>query len=83
MKIMPSGDYYLWDCDWCDSRNRTLWTRIDEGKLVCGVCYASCHISITGQFATAPEQEKRPKPYGGLTANSLWKPLDDGQKAER
>lgn len=51
MKIMPNGDYYLWDCDWCDSRNRTLWTRIDEGKLVCGVCFASCHISITGQFA--------------------------------
>jgi hypothetical protein len=56
MKIMPSGDYYLWDCDWCDSRNRTLWTRIDEGKLVCGVCYASCHISATGHFADAPEE---------------------------
>ena len=51
MKIMPSGDYYLWDCDWCDSRNRTLWTRIDDGKLICGVCFASCHISVTGHFA--------------------------------
>jgi hypothetical protein len=40
MKLMPQGDYYAWDCDWCDSHNRTLWTRIDEGKIVCAVCYS-------------------------------------------
>ena len=51
MRIMPSGDYYLWDCDWCDSLNRTLWTRIDEGKLVCGVCFASYRISECGPDA--------------------------------
>jgi hypothetical protein len=49
MRIMPSGDYYLWDCDWCDSLNRTLWTRIDDGILVCGVCFASYHVSESGQ----------------------------------
>ena len=39
MKLMPQGDYYAWTCDWCDSHNRTLWTRIEQGKLVCGVCH--------------------------------------------
>jgi len=38
MKLMPMGDYYIWYCDWCDSRNHTLWTRIEQGKVVCGVC---------------------------------------------
>lgn len=40
MKITPRDAYYVWDCDWCDSHNRTPWTRIDEGKVVCGVCYS-------------------------------------------
>jgi hypothetical protein len=39
MKIMPNGDYYIWYCDWCDSRNLTLWTRIDKMKVVCAACY--------------------------------------------
>jgi hypothetical protein len=39
MKIMPSGDYYIWYCDWCDSRNLTLWTRIDKMEVVCAVCF--------------------------------------------
>jgi len=39
MKIMPSGDYYIWYCDWCDSRNLTLWTRIEKGEVVCACCY--------------------------------------------
>lgn len=39
MKLMQRGDYYVWYCDWCDSRNNTLWTRLETGKVVCGVCY--------------------------------------------
>lgn len=51
MKIMPNGDYYFWDCDRCDSLNRTLWTKIDEGQLVCGVCHSATHIALTEQLA--------------------------------
>jgi hypothetical protein len=39
MKLIPLGDYYIWYCDWCDSRNSTLWTRVEKGNVVCGVCY--------------------------------------------
>jgi hypothetical protein len=39
MKIMPNGDYYIWYCDWCDSRNLTLWTRIDKMEVVCAACF--------------------------------------------
>jgi len=38
MKLMPHDDYYLWYCDWCDSSNRTHWTRIEKGKAKCGAC---------------------------------------------
>ena len=38
MKLMPQDDYYLWYCDWCDSQNRTHWTRIEKGKVQCGAC---------------------------------------------
>ena len=46
MKLIPQGDYYVWFCDWCDSRNLTLWTRVEKGKVVCGVCFTP--------FATLP-----------------------------
>ncbi len=45
MKLMPEGDYYIWFCDWCDSRNHTLWTKLEKGKLVCGVCYTPFAIT--------------------------------------
>ncbi|RII25772.1 MAG: hypothetical protein CXR31_12215 [Geobacter sp.] len=38
MKLIPAGDYYLWFCEWCDSQNNTLWTRMDAHHLTCGVC---------------------------------------------
>ena len=50
MKLMPQGDYYVWFCDWCDSRNQTLWTRIEEGKVVCSVCFTP--------FASSPISPK-------------------------
>ena len=51
MKLMPHGDYYDWECDWCVSLNRTLWTRVEEGKLVCGVCKTSVKLDTAGQLA--------------------------------
>jgi hypothetical protein len=44
MKIMPMGDYYVWHCDWCDSTNYTIWTRIDGKKIAC----AACHHQFSG-----------------------------------
>jgi hypothetical protein len=61
MKLMPQGDYYAWDCDWCDSHNMTLWTRIDEENVVCGVCYSRFPISFTsavGNGTISPAMRK-------------------------
>lgn len=38
MQIMPMGDYYVWYCEWCDSRNMTLWTRMDAKEVSCSCC---------------------------------------------
>lgn len=39
MKTMTMGDYYVWYCEWCDSRNLTPWTRTVGGKVCCGGCH--------------------------------------------
>ncbi len=39
MKIMPLGDYYVWYCEWCDTRNLTLWTRFEKNDVFCGACH--------------------------------------------
>ena len=44
MQLMPLGDYYEWYCEWCDSRNLTLWTRVEEEKICCAVCYKSFEV---------------------------------------
>jgi hypothetical protein len=41
MKIMPMGDYYVWYCEWCDTRNLTLWTRFEKDNVFCGACHRS------------------------------------------
>ena len=41
MKLMLMGDYYVWYCEWCDSRNLTPWTRIEKGLVSCGACHTS------------------------------------------
>lgn len=43
MKIMPMGDYYVWYCEWCDSKNLTLWTRMEKNEVVCGACHRGPH----------------------------------------
>ena len=59
MKLMPHGDYYVWECDWCASLNRTLWTRIDDGKLACGVCNTTAHFRTSGQLADCAESMRQ------------------------
>ncbi len=49
MKIMPMGDYYIWYCEWCDSKNLTLWTRVEKNEVICGACHRG-HYD-TGAFA--------------------------------
>jgi len=38
MQLMPQGDYYVWYCEWCDTRNLTLWTRVEQNRLCCAAC---------------------------------------------
>lgn len=45
MKLTLMGDYYVWYCEWCDSRNLTLWTRIDAEKVSCGCCHREFAVS--------------------------------------
>jgi hypothetical protein len=39
MNLIPLGDYYIVYCDWCDSGNKVLWTRMDSGNAYCGACH--------------------------------------------
>ncbi|WP_243373274.1 hypothetical protein [Geotalea sp. SG265] len=45
MQLMPMGDYYVWYCEWCDSRNMTLWTRIDAKEVACSCCHRTFPLS--------------------------------------
>lgn len=38
MELMPQGDYYLWYCEWCDTRNRTLKSKAEAEQLCCAAC---------------------------------------------
>jgi hypothetical protein len=50
MKIKPLGDYYVWYCDWCDSRNSILWTRIDSPSISCSACQQKFCIRPDGEL---------------------------------
>jgi hypothetical protein len=39
MKTLTMGEYYVWYCEWCDSRNLTPWTRTTDGNICCGGCH--------------------------------------------
>ncbi len=58
MKIVPRGDYYVWHCEWCDSRNSTIWTRIDSQIVTCSACKQSFGIGEEGHLF-ALDQELR------------------------
>jgi len=38
MQLMPQGDFYVWYCEWCDTRNMTLWIKVEENRLCCTAC---------------------------------------------
>lgn len=38
MKIRLNDDYYFLCCDWCDSENLVLWSRVQDGTY-CGACH--------------------------------------------
>ncbi len=54
MKLMPVGDYYVWYCDWCDSKNLTLWTHFEKGQVVCGACH-NHYPTVVMDSPAAPE----------------------------
>jgi hypothetical protein len=60
MNIMPMGDYYVWYCDWCDSRNMTLWTRVQHDACVCAACQR--------HFTLMPSTSRLPKKDAGFRA---------------
>jgi hypothetical protein len=39
MHTSPTGDYFEWYCDWCDSKNLTLWTIFKKEEVFCGACH--------------------------------------------
>ena len=49
MKIMPLGDYYVWYCEWCDSKNLTLWTRLEKNDVLCGACHRGTSFQTSGE----------------------------------
>lgn len=59
MNIMPMGDYYVWHCDWCDSRNATLWTRIDDRFITCTACLHSYTVGEGGELSSAHKETYR------------------------
>ncbi len=47
MKIRLNEDYYFWCCDWCDTENRVLWARMQDGTF-CGACHRPMNLSDMG-----------------------------------
>lgn len=35
---LKNGNYFVWHCEWCDSTNYTVWTRMATEGLICGAC---------------------------------------------
>lgn len=50
MHIRLYEDYYHWCCDWCDTENRVLWARINEG-VACGACHKKMSLEATPHTA--------------------------------
>jgi hypothetical protein len=46
MKIRLNEDYYFWCCDWCDSENRVLWAKLQNG-IYCGACHRPMNLPDT------------------------------------
>jgi hypothetical protein len=57
MKTMTMGEYYVWYCEWCDSRNLTPWTQATTGTVRCGCCHKE--FPVTG--ARRSESSSQPR----------------------
>lgn len=54
MQLMPQGDHYIWYCDWCDTRNTTLWVRVQNNKLCCAACHKTFPLFEEHRAGRAP-----------------------------
>jgi hypothetical protein len=52
MKFRINEDYYHWYCEWCDSENRVMWARFQEG-ITCGACHRQ---SLPENLQMAPQE---------------------------
>jgi hypothetical protein len=50
-KIKLGEDYYFWCCDWCDSENLVLWSRLQDGTH-CGACHRPMVLHDVGGTVT-------------------------------
>lgn len=57
MNLMPMGDYYLWYCEWCDSSNRTIWTRFETNNVHCSFCQRPV---LVPDWSQAPQNGRKP-----------------------
>ena len=62
MQLMQQGDFYVWYCEWCDTRNMTLWVKIENNQLCCAACQKKF---------SAFEETRRSKPTGIPTSYHL------------
>jgi hypothetical protein len=46
MNIRLNEDYYYWCCEWCDTENRVLWARVNDG-VACGACHKKLVLGET------------------------------------
>ncbi len=40
MRRITYSDYVEWECDWCDSENKTELAVVIKGEAVCGACHS-------------------------------------------
>lgn len=45
MKRMGYSDYVEWQCEWCDSDNKTELAIMIKGEAVCGACHGKIKTS--------------------------------------
>ena len=57
MKLMPKGDYYIWYCDWCDSRNLTIWMKMEANSFCCAACQREFVVDRDGRIHGADDQQ--------------------------
>ncbi len=47
MDMRLHEDYYYWCCDWCDSENLVLWSKLQDGS-TCGACHRPMSLPDIG-----------------------------------